>query len=130
MPTTSVPSAPERNASHASSCRALQKVEVHTCTELREALANAAVKHVLLMPRPGGSSWNCSAEDFPPYSVDISGRDVLMEGHGDQQLHYDVSWTLVMQRRWSGPRWLACCGVERRCRAVRVAASVSACSAC
>lgn len=67
-------------------------MEVHTCTELREALANAAVEHVLLMPRPGGDIWNCSAADFPPHSVEISGRNVLMEGYGEEQLYYDVSW--------------------------------------
>lgn len=68
-----------------------QKVEVHSCTELREALANPAVEHVLLMPRPSGDNWNCTAADFPPFSVEISSRDVLMEGYGDKQLYYDVS---------------------------------------
>lgn len=72
----------------------LQKVEVHSCMELREALANPAVEHVLLMPRPSGDVWNCTAADFPPFSVDISGRDVLMEGYGDKQLYYDVSMGL------------------------------------
>ena len=82
-------------------------MEVHTCTELREALANAAVEHVLLMPRPGGDIWNCSAADFPPHSVEISGRNVLMEGYGEEQLYYDVSWGVAELGQVG--RSLVCC---------------------
>lgn len=68
-----------------------QTAEVRSCAELRAALGDAGVDHVLLMPRPGpGGGWNCTSDDLPERGVEIAGREVLIEGHGPEPVYYNV----------------------------------------
>lgn len=67
-------------------------MQVHTCAELRGALGDAAVDRVQVMPVEGG--WQCGADQLPSHSVEIVGREVLLEGYGPEPVYLDVSWVL------------------------------------
>lgn len=68
---------------------ALQTVQVQSCAELRDALGDSGVERVQMLPVEGG--WQCSEQDLPRNSVEIVGRQVLLEGLATEQLYYDVS---------------------------------------
>ena len=82
--------------------------EIYSCVEMRKALNDASVDHVVIMPIEGG--YNCTEEDIPPHSIVIKGRDVLLEGSGPD-IYIDVSGFGGMtaeRRRRSPPAIWAC----------------------
>ena len=62
--------------------------EIYSCVEMKDALNDASVDHVVIMAVEGG--YNCTEEDIPPHSIVIKGRDVLLEGSGPD-IYIDVS---------------------------------------
>lgn len=68
-----------------------QPVHVHTCAELRRAMGDAAVRHVVMSPRLEDGGWNCTADEFPTGAVTIRGRDLLLEGQGPGLVRWVVS---------------------------------------
>ena len=50
---------------------------VHTCVELRDALNDTSVGHVVMA---ASGSFNCSVEEFPPGAVTVQHREVLLGG--------------------------------------------------
>ncbi|EFN52748.1 hypothetical protein CHLNCDRAFT_58735 [Chlorella variabilis] len=62
--------------------------EVHNVEEMRAAMNDSSVDHVMLM-RPDG--WNVTEETFPPHSVYIRNRSLLLEGSGPGFFHFDMN---------------------------------------
>jgi len=67
---------------------ARKRVEVRNCAEMRAALNDTSVDHVMLM---NDGHFNCTLEDMPPNGVIIVNRTVLWEGEGPGMAYIDVS---------------------------------------
>lgn len=67
--------------------------------ELRDALNDSRVDHVVLAQIPGG--YSLLEEEFPENGLWLDGRTVVMEGEGPGRVYMDVrsfvvSWVGVM----------------------------------
>lgn len=91
-------------AAHQSSGR---RVEVSTVLDLRSALADEGVSHVLMLP---GDSWNFSREEWGAEAVRLH-RPVLMEGvltpdgtppYGEWRRQRTCSGACQLARLWGG----------------------------
>ncbi|EFN52857.1 hypothetical protein CHLNCDRAFT_138337 [Chlorella variabilis] len=68
---------------------AAQKREVYSCRELREALADGGVRHIVAMQ---AGNFNCSADDLPAdVPLKLVGREVLLEGQGPGLVYFDYN---------------------------------------
>ena len=66
----------------------LPQREVYSCRELREALADGGVRHIVAMQ---AGNFNCSADDLPAdVPLKLVGREVLLEGQGPGLVYFDV----------------------------------------
>lgn len=68
---------------------ALAQVVVRSPEELRRALQDAQVDHIVMAERPEG--YHLTPENFPSHSVLITDRTVTLEGGGPNRTYVDVS---------------------------------------
>ncbi|PSC73919.1 Dual specificity phosphatase 12 [Micractinium conductrix] len=61
--------------------------EAVSCEGLAAALADASVGHIVL----AAGRYNCSEASFPPHTALLVDREVLVEGHGREQVYIDMN---------------------------------------